>query len=194
MDVREIAAAVAAGEVAILPTDTVYGVGALPENARTVFELKRRPIEKALPVLGTDVAQLARVAELGDVARGLASKAWPGPLTLVVPRAAGFTADLGGTAANTVAVRVPEHPLTMELLRITGPLAVTSANISGHPPATTCAAAQRLWPGVPCLDGGTCDGRPSTVVSLVGHPRVLREGDLAPEKVLAWIREGRTGS
>ncbi|HEV2755471.1 MAG TPA: L-threonylcarbamoyladenylate synthase [Actinomycetota bacterium] len=194
MDVSDVAAALRRGEPAILPTDTVYGVGALPEQARIVFELKRRPIEKALPVLGADVVQLAQIAELGDVALHLAERAWPGPLTLVVPRATGFTADLGGTDAGTVAVRVPKHPLTLEVLRRTGPLAVTSANLSGEPPASTCDAARTLWPGVPCLDGGACDGLPSTIVSLAGEPKVLREGALAAAEVLGWVRTARRGS
>ncbi|MFN2589117.1 MAG: L-threonylcarbamoyladenylate synthase [Actinomycetota bacterium] len=194
MDLADVAAAIRDGDVAILPTDTVYGVGALPVRARRVFELKRRPIEKALPVLGSDVARLLGVAELDDVALSLAQKAWPGPLTVVVPRASDFTADLGGTDPSTVAVRIPDHELTLELLRLTGPLAVTSANISGEPPAKTCAAARDLWPGTVCLDGGICDGRPSTVVSLVGEPRVLREGELPVEQVLEWLRDLRTGS
>jgi tRNA threonylcarbamoyl adenosine modification protein (Sua5/YciO/YrdC/YwlC family) len=194
VDVRGVAAALRHGAVAILPTDTVYGVGALPDEARRVFELKRRPLEKALPVLGADVDDLRRVGELDDVALALAERAWPGPLTLVVPRAAGFTADLGGTDAGTVAVRVPQHPLALEVLRLTGPLAVTSANISGEAPATTCAAARELWPGTPCLDGGVCDGRPSTVVTVVGEPKVLREGELPAREVLGWFRNPRTGS
>ena len=194
MDVHGVAAALRDGAVAILPTDTVYGVGALPDGARTVFELKKRPLAKALPVLGADAGDLRRVAELDGVAMALAEKAWPGPLTLVVPRAAQFTADLGGTDARTVAVRVPDHPLALELLRLTGPLAVTSANISGEAPATTCAAAQALWPGTPCLDGGVCDGAPSTVVSVVEEPKVLREGELPGREVLEWIRTRRKGS
>lgn len=194
MDVHEIAAALSEGAVAIIPTDTVYGVGALPEGARAVFELKKRPVAKALPVLGAGVDDLRRVADLDEIALALAAAAWPGPLTLVLPRAGGFTADLGGTDPGTVAVRVPNHPLALEVLRLTGPLAVTSANISGEAPATTCAAAEELWPGTPCLDGGACDGRPSTVVSVVGEPKVLREGELPASRVLAWIRSRRTGS
>jgi L-threonylcarbamoyladenylate synthase len=194
VDVGTVAAAIAAGEVAILPTDTVYGVGALPDRARAIFELKRRPLEKALPVLGAGIEQLHAVAELGEAALDLAARAWPGPLTLVVPRARAFTADLGGTDPATVAVRVPRHPLALELLRRTGPLAVTSANLSGEPPAGTCGEAQSLWPGTPCLDGGPCDGTPSTVVSLLGEPKVLRAGELSEEQILGWIRSRSTGS
>lgn len=192
--VPEVAAALLGGAVAIVPTDTVYGVAALPDTALALFDLKRRPRDKALPVLGAGVADLRRVAVLDDVALALAERWWPGPLTLVVNRTRGFTADLGGAAASTVAVRVPAHPLTLELLKETGPLAVTSANISGEPPAATCDAAQALWPGTVCLDGGACDGSASTVVSLVGEPSVLREGGLAGDDVLGAVRDLRRGS
>lgn len=176
--VEEAAAAIRGGAIAVIPTDTVYGVGALPEAAAGIFDLKQRPRDKALPVLGSGVVQLARVAELDLTARTLAEDHWPGPLTLVVPRAPGFAADLGGTHPATVAVRVPAHPVALELLRRTGPLAVTSANVSGEPPATTYEQACALAPDLTCLDGGTCDGVPSTVVSLVGEPGVLRQGAL----------------
>ena len=194
MTVAEAAAAIRGGALAIVPTDTVYGLAALPAGAAAIFDVKRRPRDKALPVLGADARQLRRVAALDVVALALAQRAWPGPLTLVVRRAAGFTADLGGSDDGTVAVRVPSHPVVAELLRATGPLAVTSANISGEPPATTCAAACALAPDAVCLDGGTCDGAPSTVVNVLGEPEVLREGVLAAEEVLRWIRSASTGS
>lgn len=187
--VEEAAAGIRGGAIAVIPTDTVYGVAALPEAAAGIFDLKRRPRDKALPVLGSGVVQLAGVAELDFAARDLAEDHWPGPLTLVVPRAPGFAADLGGTDPVTVAVRVPAHPVALELLRRTGPLAVTSANVSGEPPATTYEQACALAPDLICLDGGACDGVPSTVLSLVGEPRVLRQGAL---DLGAWL--SRRGS
>jgi tRNA threonylcarbamoyl adenosine modification protein (Sua5/YciO/YrdC/YwlC family) len=192
--IPEAAAAIRDGAIAIIPTDTVYGIGALPESAGTIFEVKNRSREKALPVLVSDAGRLGGIAVLDDVARGLAAKAWPGPLTMVVRRAADFTADLGGNDDGTVAVRVPAHELAVELLRATGPLAVTSANVSGEPPATTYEAACALAAGAVCLDGGTCDGEPSTVVKLVGEPEILREGALEAGEILGWIRSLRTGS
>lgn len=192
MTVAEAAAAIRQGRLAIVPTDTVYGLAASPEAAAAIFDVKRRPRDKALPVLGSDADQLRRTAELDDLASSLTRRVWPGPLTLVVPRAPGFTADLGGDDPATVAVRVPAHPVALELLRVTGPLAVTSANVSGEPPATTFEAACALAPEAVCLDGGRCDGTPSTVVSLVGRPTVLREGALPAEEVLGWIRRLRT--
>jgi L-threonylcarbamoyladenylate synthase len=197
--VAEAAAALGAGALAIVPTDTVYGLAARPEGAAAIFDVKRRPRAKALPVLGASIEQLRAVAVLEGGASALAARAWPGALTLVVRRAAGFTADLGGRDDGTVAVRVPDHPVALELLRSTGPLAVTSANVSGEPPATTAAAACALAPGAVCLDGGTCDGAPSTVVKLVGDGaggdvQVLRQGALPAEQVLAWFRSPSTGS
>lgn len=176
--VGEAAGAIADGAIAIIPTDTVYGIGARPEVAAAIFELKDRPRDKALPVLGSGVGQLDAVAELDDDARALAEEHWPGPLTLVVRRKTAFTADLGGTNPRTVAVRVPAHPVARDLLERTGPLAVTSANVSGEPPATTYEQACALARELICLDGGTCDGVPSTVLGLVGRPQVLRPGSL----------------
>ena len=178
----EAVAAIRDGRIVVIPTDTVYGVGARPEAAATIFDLKQRPRDKALPVLGPDLDRLGGVADLDDDARALAREHWPGPLTLVVRRHPAFTDDLGGTDDGTVAVRVPAHPVALDLLRQTGPLAVTSANVSGEPPAHTFEDACKLGPGLVCLDGGTCDGVPSTVLSLVGEPKVLRAGslDLSP--------------
>lgn len=189
--IAEAADAIRSGAIVIVPTDTVYGIGARPEAAAAIFELKQRPRDKALPVLGSDVVQLGGIAELDDNARALADEHWPGPLTVVVTRTASFTADLGGTDSSTVAIRIPAHPLALELLRLTGPLAVTSANVSGEPPATTYEEACALAGGsaVVCLDGGTCDGAPSTVLSLVGEPKVLRQGSL---DVTAWLSRTAT--
>ena len=187
--VAEAADALRTGAIVVIPTDTVYGIGALPEAAAAIFDLKQRPRDKALPVLGSDVGQLGGIAELDDGARALAEEHWPGPLTLVVRRVPAFTADLGGTNPETVAIRVSAHPIARELLELTGPLAVTSANVSGEPPATTYEEACALAPDLICLDGGTCDGVPSTVLSLVGEPKVLRRGGL---DLTEWL--SRTGS
>jgi L-threonylcarbamoyladenylate synthase len=169
-----------AGRAVVVPTDTVYGLaGSLraPGSVASLFRIKGRPRDKAIPVLAHELAALEAIASFNERARA-AARLWPGPLSIVLPRAPGFTADLGGTGA-TVAVRVPAHPLVLELLSITGPLAVTSANLSGRPPLTTAEDARRVFPsGLAVLDGGTCDGEPSTVLDLTGEPRVLRAGPL----------------
>lgn len=189
MSLERIADVLRGGGVAVIPTDTVYGIAALPElrdAVGTIFRLKGRPADKPLPVLGASVASLAAVAVLDERAQRLAEHYWPGPLTIVVRRAANFDADLGGTNDNTVAVRVPESRLALELLGLTGPLAVTSANLSGAPPCADAASARELWPDVPVLDDGPAGGEPSTVLSLIGAPEVLRAGALDAHELLAF--------
>ena len=137
-----------------------------------------------LPVLVAGPEQLALVAgDLESAAAELAERYWPGPLTLVVPRRAEFTADLGGppAARQTVGVRWPDHPVVVALCELLGPLAVTSANRHGEPPATTAAEVVSIFPEADgpavVLDGGTCDGTPSTVVECRGPRRAAcREG------------------
>ena len=173
-----------------MPTDTVYGLAvdpSQPEAVARLFALKGRPAEVPLPVLVAGSEQVALVAgRLGPAARHLADHHWPGPLTLVVPRRRGFTVDLGGppAARQTVGVRRPDHPVVVALCDLLGPLAVTSANLHGASPATTAAGVVAEFAGADqpevVLDGGTCDGVPSTVVECRGPAsRCLREGALA---------------
>jgi L-threonylcarbamoyladenylate synthase len=176
-----------AGRLVVIPTDTVYGIAARPDDPAAiaaVFAAKGRPSEKPLPILAATASDLDDVAQLGDRARR-AARHWPGPLTLVVPRAPGFDVDLGGEPGGSgrsqaVAVRVPASEVALELLRASGPLAVTSANLSGDPPATTVLEARAaLGAKVRAyLDGGVCSGQPSTVVSLVGEIELLRAGPI----------------
>jgi L-threonylcarbamoyladenylate synthase len=183
------AAALADGDVVGVPTDTVYGLAvdpAQPEAVARLFALKGRPDDVPLPVLVAGPGQVALVAgELEPAAAGLAGRFWPGPLTLVVPRRAGFTVDLGGPAAarRTVGVRRPDHAVVVALCELLGPLAVTSANRHRSVPATTAAGVVEAFAGSDqptiVLDGGTCDGVPSTVVECRGRAsRCLREGAL----------------
>jgi L-threonylcarbamoyladenylate synthase len=181
---EEAVDALRAGRPVVIPTDTVYGVAGLfsaPGAVAAVFTAKGRPIDRALPVLGGDGASLHDVAVFDARAQALAARFWPGPLTLVLPRAAGFDVDLGGTTKDSVAVRVPGHDTTLELLRRTGPLAVSSANRSGEPAALTVEAAQAALGETVAVfvDGGRLTGRPSTIVSLLAELRLLREGELA---------------
>ena len=182
----------ARGGVVVIPTDTVYGLGAVPRDADAVdklFELKGRPSAKAIPILAADVEQLAGVALFDDRARAVAARFWPGPLTLVLPRAERFDADLGGTDDSTVAVRIPRSDVALPLMRAVGPLAVTSANLSGRPAATTSDEARAVFGNRVqfVLDGGDCNGRPSTIISLVNDPEVLRRGSLGAEEVLQTV-------
>ncbi|MGH2820071.1 MAG: L-threonylcarbamoyladenylate synthase, partial [Actinomycetota bacterium] len=117
----------------------------------------------------------------------------PGPLSLVLPRAPGFDHDLGGSSTRTVAVRVPACEVALELLGRVGPLAVTSANRSGGPPAHTAEEARRDLPGIEIvLDGGLRAGEVSTVLSLADEPVVLRPGAI-PEAALIGALGTSTG-
>jgi tRNA threonylcarbamoyl adenosine modification protein (Sua5/YciO/YrdC/YwlC family) len=183
------AKALRAGAVVAVPTDTIYGLAvdpSQPEAVAQLFALKERPTDVALPVLVDGREQLSTVAGPLDSAAGhLAERYWPGPLTLVVPRRRNFTTDLGGprSARHTVGVRWPDHPVVRALCRDLGPLAVTSANRHGAPPATRAGAVAETFAGhdelAVILDGGVCDGAPSTVVECLGPAlRCLREGSI----------------
>ncbi len=176
------------GGVVVLPTDTVYGIGALPDRPDAVakiFAAKGRPEDKALPVLGASLEDLAPVAILDAGALALAERYWPGPLTLVLSRTETFTADLGGSDDRTIAVRIPENDVALALLRAAGPLAVTSANRSGEDPAGDVETARRAFGDAVdvYLDGGPSDGRASTVASLLDGLTILRAGAVTEDEL-----------
>lgn len=188
--VRLAADAVRRGLLVVLPTDTVYGVGAdafTPAAVAGLLAAKGRGRDMPVPVLVSSRAALQAVAaELPEAAHRLVDAFWPGALTLVVRHTPHLAWDLGD-AQGTVAVRMPDHPLALELLRETGPLAVSSANRSGAPPATSCAEAiEQLGDAIEVyLDGGiTTVAVPSTIVDLTGDPpRLLRVGALSVERL-----------
>jgi L-threonylcarbamoyladenylate synthase len=178
-----VVAAVEAGRLVVIPTDTVYGVAVkldAPGGIAAIFRVKGRPEQKPIPVLAANVRQLEAIVTLDDRARCLVDEFWPGPLTLVLPRAQGFIVDLGDRGAKGVAVRVPNRQTTLDLLEATGPLAVTSANRSGEPPAVTVTEARAaLGSQIEVYyDDGPVGGLPSTVVSLVDDVKVLRTGPI----------------
>lgn len=175
----------------VMPTETVYGIAARPTFAGidALFRLKQRSSAKPIPMLGADVAALSDVVEFDDRARRLAARFWPGPLTIVLPRAESFTADLGGDGIAGIAVRVPGDDLALEVLRASGVLAVTSANRSGEEPVSTVAAARAAFgDGVSVyLDGGPRTGRPSTLLSLIDAPQLLRKGPVTRDELFDCI-------
>lgn len=177
-----------AGGVIVIPTDTVYGLAVDPSVEGAVdalFALKERPHDKPIPILAPAVAAFVDVAVLDDRASALAEAFWPGPLTIVLDRAPGFDVDLGGSISDGVAVRVPAHNLALELLAGSGPLAVTSANLSGETPAETVTEARSFFgEGVGFyLDGGRGSSSASTVVSLRGDVEVLRDGPISDAQI-----------
>ncbi len=181
-----------AGQLVAFPTDTVYGVGAPAFDARAVaaiYTAKERPPEKAIPVLIADEDDLPCIAtSVPKSARKLMAHFWPGGLTLVLPKRPDVPEII--SRDPTVAVRIPDLDLARALLRLTGPLAATSANRSGQTSPMTAAEVMRQLGGriAAVLDGGPCPGGvPSTVVDCVaGPPRVLREGAI-PVAVLRAI-------
>lgn len=192
--VEEAVAALRVGRLAVIPTDTVYGLAAHLDSSTAVtalFAAKGRPTDKPIPVLGADAEQLSDIAVFDDRARALAARFWPGPLTLILPRAERFDADLGGDERRTVGVRVPKQPRALEILRATGPLAVTSANRSGASEAVTVEEARAIFGDevAAYVDGGRCVGVPSTIVFLVGERRLLREGPIPSAQVFQMLSE-----
>ncbi len=187
------AAVIACGELIVMPTDTVYGVGSAIEEAaiERLFVAKRRPPERAIPVLLASRDDVWRVArEFPPQAQRLADAFWPGPLTLALPKRDDLPPNL--TQLPTVGVRVPDLTEARAILAAAGgALAVTSANRSDQPPACTIQAAMRyLGESVALyLDGGTCRGGvPSTVVTFEdGELRIVRPGPLSEADLRAVL-------
>ena len=178
-----------AGGLVAFPTDTVYGVGALAFDAvavESIYPAKDRPVEKAIPILIGGIEDLDKVAvDVPLIAANLAARFWPGPLTLVVPKHPNLPKVVSATP--TVGVRVPDHPVARALLTAAGPMAVTSANISGQAsPRTAEEVIRQLNGRIPfVLDGGeTPGGIPSTVVNCLGtEPVILREGPVTKKEI-----------
>ena len=187
---------VSSGQLVVLPTDTVYGIGADAFDAAAVADLlaaKGRGRDMPVPVLvGSWTTIEGLSASVAQRTWDLIEAFWPGGLTLVVDEAPSLSWDLGD-ARGTVAVRMPLHPVAIELLERTGPMAVSSANRSGSPPALTAADAQdQLGDEVAVyLDGGPAKtGVASTIVDVTGEiPRILRAGAIDAETLRAVVSD-----
>lgn len=183
--------AIGRGELVVLPTDTVYGVAAdafNPDAVQRLLDAKGRGRQSPPPVLVANTDTLAALAaEVVEPVRTLAAKFWPGALTIVLTANPALSWDLGETG-GTVALRIPDHGLALEVLRETGPLAVSSANRTGEPAARTVTEAQAMLADSVAvyLDSGevgaAADGLPSTIVDATGLTaaggtlRILRHG------------------
>lgn len=184
------AQAVRSGRLVVLPTDTLYGLGAdafAGAAVRSLLAAKGRGPDMPVPVLVGSWSTIdGLVTTVPAAARELVEAFWPGGLSLVLPHAPSLAWDLGVTR-GTVMLRMPLHPVALELLRDVGPMAVSSANISGSPPATTVAEAVYQLGTTPAvyLDGGPCRvGVASTIVDLTAdEPRILREGAVRAAQV-----------
>jgi L-threonylcarbamoyladenylate synthase len=178
------------GDLVVLPTDTVYGIAAdafTPDAVRAMLAAKGRGRNVPSPVLvGTTRAAAALVDDMGAFGQDLIDEFWPGALTLVFRASPTLLWDLGDTK-GTVALRMPLHPVALEVLKQSGPLAVSSANRHGQPSATTAEEAERQLGEVVSvyLDSGPCaDNVPSTILDLTGViPRVLREGAIPVDRL-----------
>ncbi len=187
---REAASAVRRGELVVLPTDTVYGIGAdafSKEAVGDLLEAKGRGRSMPTPVLiGSPNTLHGLVTDFSELAWELVDAFWPGALTLVARHQPSLQWDLGDTR-GTVAVRMPLHPVAIELLTDFGPMAVSSATLTGHPAPEDCDAAQAmLGDSVSVyLDGGPTPGNvPSSIVDVTREiPVLLRQGAISAEEL-----------
>jgi L-threonylcarbamoyladenylate synthase len=195
-EVAGAARALRAGGLVLLPTETVYGLGAdaaNPAAVAAIFEAKGRPRFNPLIAHVHDVETAARIAALDDRALALAAAFWPGPLTIVAPiRDSAAVCDLARAGLDTVAIRVPGHPLSRAVLAaFGGPVVAPSANRSGRPSPTTFddAFAETGDKAAAALDGGPCEvGLESTVVAVLDGPvRLLRPGAVTRAQLEAVV-------
>jgi len=187
---HQVADVLRTGGVAVIPTDTVYGLaaGAFETKAqKKIYALKGRSFRKPLILMPCDMSSLKCIADMPQQARKFAHKFWPGPLTLVLP-----ATELGKIVAggrSDIGVRIPDNKMVLDLVKLCGfPLVTTSANPSGKPSAKTGDEAQKYFKGKVdiILDSGTCDhGRESTVVDATQfHCTIIREGCLSGKQLL----------
>jgi tRNA threonylcarbamoyl adenosine modification protein (Sua5/YciO/YrdC/YwlC family) len=193
--IAEAGRTVQRGRLVILPTDTVYGIGAdafSPGAVQRLLNAKGRGRQMPPPVLVSAKTTLEALAVgIPDWARALVDELWPGPLTLVLRQQPSLQWDLGETR-GTVAVRMPDHEVALELLSRTGPLAVSSANRTGLPAATNADDAEAMLGEMVrvLLDAGPTPGPvPSTIVDCTGEQgRILRQGALPVDRLNDVIR------
>ena len=192
VSLNQMAAAIASAPTLVsFPTDTVPALAARPDQAALIYAAKRRPPEKPLILMGASLSDLLPYVS-GDAAalaqwQRLTAQHWPGQLTLVLPMSDRTPPMLNPSSTGTLGIRVPNHPAALALLALTGPLATTSANVSGQSPLTELADIARAFPSALTLPAETFQphpsvrpsGTPSTVALWTGQGwEILRQGDI----------------
>ncbi|UXD21812.1 translation factor Sua5 [Ignicoccus pacificus DSM 13166] len=183
---REAKEVLERGGLVIVPTETVYGIASKLEHAWKIYEIKKRPKSKPLPVQAS-LEDLEKVAYLDERAKALAKRFWPGPLTMVL-KAKPTVPEFVTAGTGKVGLRVPAHPFTLRLLKEVGPLAVTSANISGG--RSPKRIEEVTVEADLAIDAGPCElGQASTVIDLTGKEiKVLREGPISLKEILLVLK------
>jgi len=188
--IKEAANILKAGGLVIYPTETVYGLAADASNRSAVlkvFSAKQRPTNKPLSVAVKDLDQAEKLVYINNYARKLAEIFLPGPLTLILKKKAILPKELTA-GSESLGIRIPDHPIALKLIELSGPITATSANISEQPPPITAEEAKKqLGDRVDfVLDGGECKiKQPSTVVdlSIEGEFKILREGAIPKQGI-----------
>jgi L-threonylcarbamoyladenylate synthase len=192
--VEEAAAIVEAGGLVVVPTETVYGLAGkpVPEVVARIVDVKQRAADRPIQLLVPHISWLDMIAEVSDDGRKVGAAFWPGPLTLVVN--ALDDAPEAVVSNGTIGIRVPAHPIVLELLARCGPLAATSANLSGQPTPSTIEEIREIFGDLAdgYLDGGPADsGLGSTVVDLTTvAPTLVREGPISAEMLRTVLGDG----
>ncbi len=180
VSLQEYVKAVQAGSVVALPTDTVWGLAVLPEHSPSLYALKQRSLEKPLILMGASAADLWPyiMMDIGEWQK-MTDRHWPGQLTLVVPASSKVPLGMHPQTPDTIGVRVPAHPITRQVLALTGPLATTSANLSGQPPLMSADQVLSQFSQVYGLDG-------TTIQSMLGTHSVMPVPSGLPSTVARW--------
>lgn len=194
--ITQAAAQARAGNLIVIPTDTLYGLACDAFNSaavRAIYAAKQRPFNKPIPILLADSSDLDRiVGTVPDVARSFINQFWPGPLTLLLPKHPDLPAEISNN--DSVAVRIPDSRVGREIIRAAGgALAVTSANLSGQAPAETAVAALNQlagWVTAVVDDGPSPHAAASTILDCTGDElKLLREGPISAESLLGLDKQ-----
>jgi L-threonylcarbamoyladenylate synthase len=192
-DLNEIAGIIKRGEMIVYPSETVYGIGADIFNEaaiKKVFMAKHRPFDMPLSVGVADKEMARKIAEINDQADRLIDAFMPGPLTIIVKKKG--VPDIVTSNSQKVGIRIPDHPVALQIIRSTGPIVATSANIHSKPDAAVMEDAKEdLGDAVSAyLDGGPCTlGKPSTIVWLMnGEIEIIRQGAITREQIESVLK------